>query len=81
MCMEFCSHLNVCWLGHLAQQLQGLLLQGLIRVLQAVDDSDLVLGRILGVYAHDPGKPVNACVLQVVAGGSQECGDHLCRCT
>lgn len=74
-------HLHIVWLGHLVQQLKGFLLQHVVRVLQAVDDSQLMLRCILGVDAHNAGQAVYAHVLQIVAAALQECGDHFCSCS
>lgn len=44
------THLHIVGLGHGDQQLQGLELEGVIRVLQAVNHSHLVLLSILGTH-------------------------------
>jgi hypothetical protein len=59
-------YLDVGGLGHLAQQAEGLALEGLVGVLQAVDDGHLVLLRKLRVDAHHRPQRVHADVLQVV---------------
>lgn len=78
--VQRCSHLNIVWLGHLVQQLQSLLLQHVIWVLEAVNDSQLMLSSILGVDAHNARQPINAHIFQVVAAALQEGGNHFCRC-
>ena len=75
-----CAHLNIVCLGHLVQQLQSLLLQHVIWVFEAVNDSQLMLSSILGVDAHNARQPINAHILQVVAAALQEGGNHFCRC-
>ena len=74
------SNLNIVGLGHLVKQLQSLLLQHVIWVLKAVNDSQLVLSSILGVDAHNARQPINANILQVVAAALQEGGNHFCGC-
>ncbi len=79
--MQGCSHLHVAGLGHLVEQLEGLLLEGVIGVFEAVDDSQLVFHSVLGIYAHYARQRVNAHISQVVAGGFEEAGHHLRSCT
>ena len=74
-------HLHIVWLGHLEQQLKGFLLQHVVRVLQAVDDSQLMLRCILGVDAHNACQAVYAHVLKIVAAALQECGYHFRSCS
>ena len=62
------------------QEVQRLVLQGLIRILQAVNDRHLMLGCILGIDVHYAGKRIDAHILQVVAAGSEEGANHLCSC-
>ena len=52
-----------------------LALQGLIRVLQAVNDSHLVLRGVLGVVLDDGCQPCDTQVLQVVVVRLDEAGD------
>lgn len=74
------GHLDVVGLGHLVQQVQGLVLECFIGILQAVYDSHLVLGCIFGIDAHNPCKRINADILQVVAAGLQELANGLRSC-
>lgn len=75
------AHLYIIWLGHFVQQLQGLLLEHVIWVFQAVDDGQLMLSCILGVDAHYACQTIDAHILQVVTAALQKCGDHLSSCT
>lgn len=74
------SYLHIVGLSHLVQQLKGLLFQHVIRILQAVNDGQLVLCCVLGVDAHNARQAVNAHILQVVAAALQERGNHLSSC-
>ena len=61
-------HLYVVRVGHLEQQLQGLALQCLVWVFQAVDHRQLVVGGKAGVDAHNPAEGLDSHILEIVVG-------------
>ena len=74
------AYLHIVWTGHFEKKLQSLLLEGLIRILQTVNDSDLMFIGIVGVDAHDSAEGINPHILQIVVARLQKCGDHDRRC-
>ena len=66
---------DVLRVGHPEEKLQRLPLEGLVRVLEAVDHDHLVLERVLLVDLHDGGERLDAEVLEVVVLRRDEAGD------
>ena len=78
--MARAAHLHIVGLCHLVQQVQGLVLQGFIRVFQTIDDCHLVIGCILSIDAHNARQSINANVFEVVAAGLEELANGFCGC-
>lgn len=58
--------LDVLCVGHLEKQVQRPYLEGVVGILQAVNDHVLVVKRVLRIYLHDLNQTHNAHVLQIL---------------